>query len=533
MGENLEYLNMFAQFPIALRRFLKHRLTLEEARRIVRERMELRAENLLRLAAQNIYNYPRSPYLALLEHAGCELGDLRALVKAKGLEGALRELRAAGVYIAFEEFKGRKPIVRNGLQLRVTERDFDNPFARRDFTLPTGGSTGRASSVGVDLDHIAAHAPNQLITLSAQGLLNVPNVIWYGILPDFTPSKLLLQFYIDQVPKIWFSHIGWRDSSSWLKYDAATSYILFWMRIFGAKTALPRIVRLGDAHIIARTVAALSQVHGQCFLSTQISRAVRVAVAARQAGLDFTGVTIRGGGEPITPGKVRAIEQSGARYLSNYATTDTGGALASGCARPADAGDVHLHKDNFALVTFPHPVESFGVTVPAFNVTTLSPTAPKLMLNVELDDYGVVEERGCGCELETYGYTTHLRGIRSFSKLTGEGVTLIGDELIRILDQVLPARFGGSPLDYQWVEQEDSHGLTRMALIVSPRVALDDERAVIECVLNALRESSGMADAARMIWQHAETLQIKRMEPIWSGRGKLMPLHLDRASRKP
>lgn len=532
MGENSEYLKMFAQFPFALRRFLKHKLTLEAAQRIVRERMVHREENLLRIIAQNIYNVPRSPYLALLKHAGCEFGDLQELVKQKGVEGALRDLRAAGVYVAFEEFKGRKPIVRNGLQLQVTARDFDNPFARRDFTLPTGGSTGRASSVGVDLDHIAATAPNQLITLAAQGLLNVPNVIWYGILPDFTPSKLLAQVYMDQVPEAWFSHIGWRDSNSWVKYDVAMSYILFWMRVFGAKIRLPRVVRVSDAQTIAHAVAAILKTHGQCFLSTQISRAVRVAVAAQEAGLDFTGVTIRGGGEPITPGKVHAIERSGARYLSNYSATDTGGALASACAQPADASDVHLFKDKFALITFPHQVASFGVTVPAFNVTTLLPTAPKLMLNVEIDDYGIVEERRCGCALESYGYTTHLRDIRSYGKLTGEGVTLIGNELVHILDQVLPARFGGSPLDYQWIEEEDGHGLTRLSLIISPRVSLDDERAVIECVLKTLRESSAGADAARMVWQHAETIQIKRMEPIWSGRGKLMPLHLDRVSPK-
>ena len=45
---------------------------------------------------------------------------------------------------------------------------------------------------------------------------------------------------------------------------------------------------------------------------------------------------------------------------------------------------------------------------------------------------------------EGYGFTTHLREVRSYSKLTGEGVTLIGDEMIHLLEHVLPARFGGS-----------------------------------------------------------------------------------------
>ena len=40
MNETLEYLQTFARFPFALRHFLKQRLTLDEAKQIVRERME-------------------------------------------------------------------------------------------------------------------------------------------------------------------------------------------------------------------------------------------------------------------------------------------------------------------------------------------------------------------------------------------------------------------------------------------------------------------------------------------------------------
>jgi hypothetical protein len=131
MNETFEYIKTFTQFPFALRRFLKHRLTVEEAKQIVHDRMEHREENFLRVVERSIYGYPRSPYLALLKMAGCELGDLRTVMKQKGLEGSLRQLREEGVYVTFEEFKGRKPIVRSGLTIPVQARDFDNPFARR------------------------------------------------------------------------------------------------------------------------------------------------------------------------------------------------------------------------------------------------------------------------------------------------------------------------------------------------------------------------------------------------------------------
>lgn len=532
MNETLEYLKTFAKFPLALRRFARHSLTLDEAKRIVRQRMERREERFLRIVERSIYGYPPSPYLALLEMAGCEPGDLREMVKQRGLEETLRALREAGVYVTFEEFKGRQPIVRHGMEIVVTPWDFDNPFARRHFAYQTGGSTGAASNVSADLDQIAARAPHDILTLAAHSMLDAPSAIWRGILPVSTLGSMLRRAHIGHLPERWFSPIGWRDSKHWLKYGAATCYIILWMRLFGMRVPLPEIVHADQALVVARWVAETLKTHGQCLLYTQVSHAVRVCLAAQEAGFDLIGATIKGGGEPPTPAKVRQMERAGVRYISNYAMTEAG-SIASGCAQPIDGSDVHLFKDAYALFAYPYTIEGTGITVPAFNLTTLLPTAPKLMLNVQMDDYGIIEERRCGCELETYGYTTHLRQIRSYSKLTGEGVTLIGTEMLRILEEVLPARFGGSPLDYQMMEAEDEQGFTRLYLVISPRVGIVDESTVIEVMLNALRQSSPMADAARTVWQHAQTIQVKRMEPVWTGRGKLMPLHIQRRTIDP
>jgi hypothetical protein len=105
VNETLAYLKTFAQLPLVLRRFAHQTLTLDEAKRIVRERMERREEHFLRVVERSIYGYPSSPYLALLRMAGCELGDLRQMVHHKGLEDTLRALREAGVYVTFEEFR--------------------------------------------------------------------------------------------------------------------------------------------------------------------------------------------------------------------------------------------------------------------------------------------------------------------------------------------------------------------------------------------------------------------------------------------
>jgi hypothetical protein len=256
---------------------------------------------------------------------------------------------------------------------------------------------------------------------------------------------------------------------------------------------------------------------------------MRVCIAAREEGLDLTGATFMAGGEPPTPAKVRGITDTGALWLPFYPITGVG-LVGLGCASPADGNDLHFVKDALALIQHPRRVPGSEITVNAFHFTHLLPSAGKLLLNVESDDYGLIETRSCGCPLEGYGYTEHLRDVRSFRKLTGEGVTLVGSEMVRILEEVLPARFGGSPLDYQLLEEEDEQGFTRVSVLVSPRIEIADETAVVEAVLEALRRSSAAADLARAVWSQAGTLRIKRMEPIWTDRGKLMPLHLRRRS---
>src|SRR5581483_7837205 len=147
------------------------------------------------------------------------------------------------------------------------------------------------------------------------------------------------------------------------------------------------------------------------------------------------------------------------------------------------------------------------------------------------DDYGVLERRGCGCALETLGFAVHVREVRSFSKLTGEGVTLVGSEMLRVLEEVLPARFGGSPLDYQLAEEEDERGFTRLSLVVSPRLGPLDEAAAVALVLEAIGQGSLAGELARSLWTQAGTLRVARREPTTTGRGKSLPLHFERRAR--
>lgn len=527
MSENFAYVKMLARLPFALRQFLREPLSLERAREIVRARMQQREENFLQIVERGIYKYAASPYLPLLQMARCEMGDVRNLVKQKGLEATLKTLREAGVYISFEEFKGRAPMIRNGQLWNVQPRDFDNPLAEQHFGSESGGSTGKPTARTRNVQFDLEQAPHQMLAYAAHNVLDAPLALWRGILPDHSSLSLILRGAAMGKPTArWFTHIGYRDSKHWVKYDLATLYFVFLLRLNGVAAPFPEHVPLDQANVIARWIAETLQQHSQCIVGTQVSRALRVALAAQDAGLDLTGAMFMIAGEPPTPAKLREIERTGARHFPTYGAEQ--GRMAMGCANPLDGNDLHLLLDLFAVISHPQPVPGFEMTVPTLNVTCLATSAPRLMLNVQVDDYGIVEERHCGCPLEELGWTTHLRDIHSYHKLTGEGVTMVGSEMIQILEEVLPARFGGSPLDYQLSEYENERGFTRLALIISPRVPINNEQAVMEVMLNALRASSAQSDAARSVWESGRVLEIKRAEPVWTARGKLMPLHIQR-----
>jgi hypothetical protein len=518
----------FARLATGLRRYLRTPLSRDAAHATLRQRLARREESFLAMVERAIFGLPSSPYRRLLSLAGCELGDLQRLVRSQGLEGTLRTLRAEGVYVTFEEFKGREPMVRGGTVIPVTTGDFGNPFLQHHFWIETGGSTGRAMRISTDLAWLADMAPYRLVAFEAQGLSGVPKALWGGMLPAAASlNALLMSAPTGDFPRHWFTPIAARELTSSLKYPLATYGIIAMGRLHGVPLPWPKHVSPEHAEVIARWAAAAVQRAGACHVGTSASMALRVCAAAEAGGIDLTGVVFSGGSEPMTPAKAAGIRRAGARSSPSYFSTEAG-AMGMSCGNPADDNDQHLLSDSLVLIQHPRAVPGSTTVVDAFNVTTLLPTSPLVMLNVELDDYGIVERRSCGCPFETLGFTHHIREIRSYRKLTGEGVTLVGSDMERILEGVLPARFGGTPLDYQIAEEEDAGGFTRLRLVVSPRVQGAADADLIDCVLQELAKSGAGADHARAVWTRAGTLTVKRAEPVWTDRGKLLPLHLGR-----
>jgi len=510
---------MYGRFLSGLRPYLRTRTTLEDARASMARRLAGREQTLLRVAERGFFGHRQSPYREMLEIAGCTYGDFREMVRSRGMEAALRSLRQAGVYFTFEEFKGRAPVVRGGREIAIRQEQFDNPYLSHYYGTHTGGSTGTPARVSTDLTHLAVQAEQRLLLMEAHGIFGMPFSIWRPPLPSGSGiNSVLRAARWGRPPDHWFTPLVHEDFRPSLKYRLANSATVALGRLYGANLPWPEAVPLDGAIRIAEWMVAARDRHGGAVLNTTVSNGVRIAVAAIEAGLDLGGTVLYMAGEPLTPAKAARIAESGARHMTDYGAAETG-RIAVGCAAPLSESDVHVLLDTIFVLAWPREVPGSGEEVTSFHITSLDPSTPKLMLNVEFDDCGILEERSCGCPLEGLGLTTHLRSIRSFGKLVGEGVSLLGSEMSHVLEVVLPARFGGSPLDYQ-LEESDEDGFTRLTLVVSPRVALADERQVIGVVLQALREISAAADVARAFWQQGDTFRVRRGEPYTTSRGK-------------
>jgi len=519
---------IYGRFLRGLPRYLREPVTLTQARESVRSGLRRREENFTATVEKLIFGVPSSPYLPLLELAGCSVSDFRALVKDRGVEGSLRRLREEGVYFTFEEYKGRTPVMRSGREFPIQEWQFDNPFLTHYYRNSSSGSTGSATATSTDLVHLAGEASHRMLLLDSHGLSGAPFSVWRPALPSGSGlNNVLRQARMGRPVDRWFTPLVPGEYRTALRYRLATAATIRVGRACGSDLVQPEPVALDDAVIIARYLADTVRAQGGACLSTTVSCGLRISLAAREAGLGLDGASLMVAGEPPTVAKVRGMERSGAHVFSDYGAVETG-RVALGCTHPDHHTDMHVTTDTVALILFPRTVPESGETVNSIHITSLVPTMPKLLLNMELDDFGEMQERDCGCPLGALGLRTHLWKVRSYRKLVSEGVTLIGSDMIRILEEVLPERFGGSPLDYQLVEDENEDGFTRLSLHIDPRLSLPSDEEVVSAILDALTRANVAAALARAHWAAAGSFRIVRESPRVSPRGKQAPLRVVR-----
>ena len=513
-----------ARFLARLPGYLRHPHDLATARAILDRRLAAREEDFLSLVRQRIYQHPNNPYRELLRLAGCELGDMARLVQAEGLEGALRSLYRHGVYLTVEELKGRRPIARGGTTVDWDPAGFRKPASSARFAAQTSGSRGARTPVVLDLDFLADLAVNRALALAARGGRDWRVAYWD--VPGGGLGAILVAAKAGAVPVRWFSPVDPELPGCHPRYRWSARLARYGSLVGGRALPVPRHVSVADPRPIAQWMASVLARGETPFLTTYSSPAVRLCRAAQADGIRLEGARLALYGEPVTEARVAIIQKAGASVIPVYTAMESG-RIGDGCLAPAAADEVHFFQDSHAMIQPGAADARPGLPTGALLLTSLRATAPVTLLNASMGDQAVVSERACGCPLEALGWKTHLHTIRSYEKLTAGGMTFLDVDVIRVLEQVLPERFGGAPTDYQLVEGRAENEHPRVRLLVHPALGTLDTEAVRRAFIEALGQGSGSERIMAMVWGDADVLRVERRPPIVTESGKILHLHLD------
>ena len=517
---SLNDLALGIRFLSGLPRFLHGQVDGVSAARIIQDRLRSREQTFLDLARKVLFGRPDSPYRPLLDRSGCRYGDLERMVRGDGLEQALIRLFQEGVYLSVEEYKGRREVIRGSCRFRVNPQILRNPFSRIQVPVQSSGSRSARTPILIGLDHIAACAVNTCHFLHLHGGDDWEMADWE--VPGGGALFRLLKFSRwGRRPVRWFSHIDpsspglhprYRWSARWLRWGS-----------FMSGAPLPGIqhVSVEDPLPIARWITAVLARNKTPLLFTFPSSALRLTEAARRAGFDLAGAKFLVGGEPITSTRLEIVKGAGAELFPRYGSIECG-PIGYGCFRPRHPDEVHLHQDLFALIQAGQAGKEAGLPPRALLITTLAPSAPFIFINVSLGDEAEMDDRPCGCSLERGGLGLRLHTIRSFEKLTGGGMTFFDADIIRILEDVLPSRFGGSATDFQLLEQESGLGESVLYLLVHPRLGPLDNTKVAKVFLESVSAGDGVSRVMGLNWQALNLLRVERRPPVSTASGKIL-----------
>jgi len=508
---------MALRYGFGLPRFFLKPLSLEECYALVRRRVEEREENFLAQLRRSVYPNPQSPYARLLRWAGCEYEDAERMVRQKGLEKTLKKLSDAGVYITIREYKGKTPIERAGLSFQAQPEDFDNPLVVPSLEGRSSGTRGSPVRTKIDFDFLTERAAEDAVLFDALGLYEKPYAFWKAT------SRNVLCAAKAGIPLVkWFLPL----SSN--RNKLALYYAIVMGRLLGYGLPWPQPIRSDQAYKVAEWLEEKSRAVPVIALKTFPSSAVRVCAAARERGLDISATHFITSGEPLTPSREELIKATGCKVVSLYDSSETG-TIGAGCIN-STGDDVHLLKGHIAVIQQNRLVGYTEATVHALQVTAFLPSAPKVLINMENGDYARLESRRCGCKLDELGLTDHLSHIRSYEKLTSEGMTFFAGDLVRVLEEVLPSRFGGGPLDYQAIEEEGKDGLSHLNLIVSPKVGKIEEKMLVRTVLEELTKNGGSGRMMARVWKEAGTVRVRREDPRPTKGGKVFSFQVETVS---
>jgi len=512
----------FVQFAYGLRRAVRYPFDDPEA--VLAENLRRRENSFLDLLRRVVFANPANPYYQMLQEAGCEQGDVEGLVKKQGLDAALEQLLRAGVHLSNNEFKGRQPIVRGRRHIPASQSDFLNPLVRDVWRrYLSSGSTSHPTAAPESLAYFAHREYARAIGF---GQLGVKDRLWLqvsAILP--APHGITRQIWNQKLGltvDCWYARAEGTRSRYYFWATRALMAELKWMGVPAPPlTGLPP----NDFSPVVRRIAAARAEGVLAFVNGPPSACVRIASAALEHGLDISGTRFWASGETLSVAKVQAIHRAGAEAYSAYLATEVGAAGMS-CPHYEGQNTVHHFHETTAIVTRRQAIPALGGEVNALLFTNLHPSSSFFLINFELGDHGIIRPASCNCRFAKLGFDRVISEIYGYTKLTAHGGRLLAGDMIRIIEQVLPDRFGGSPSDYQLAELEVSEHAgapqTRILLRVNPRlsgISLDEVRA---CFFEEVRKLFGGSHAAS-IWSHADAVRVVAQPPVAGRTGKVLP----------
>ncbi len=501
------------------------------ARSLLQKRIAAREDNFLRLAERSIFQYSRSPYLPLLAAKRIAFSDLKSWVSKHGLEASLRILELEGVYFTVDEFKGKVPVRRKGIKFICEEEMFDNPYLSFVYEVRSGATRSAGTRIRIDFDYLHQRSLYDAFLLDLHGCLAAPIANWFPVFPGAPGINSSLRFaHIGKPVQRWFSQVVEDQVRVNWEKKWGTKTIFAVHRLYGCPLAEPEYAGLNDALRIAQWASEALNEHPNCVIYTFAASAVRVCIAAAEANLNLKGAKFLVTGEPLTPHKKKEIESIGAAAIPVYGISEAG-VIAAGCnGAHSESDHCHLYKDTTAIITHQQVVPNFDLCLNSYLFTTLLYESPKLLLNVGMGDFGDLDLTSCKCGFGELGFDTSLSNIRSYEKLTGEGVTFVDTDFVRIIEKELPEIFGGKSTDYQLIEEEDSKGFTHLQLLVSPRVGDVNEGEVLGKFMTLLKHGEASpeswAQSGVEMWRQSSMVRIRREYPVSTASGKILPFQL-------
>jgi hypothetical protein len=511
----------YARMTLGIYEYLRT-VPFADPQRVIREQLAHREGIFLELVRKVIFADPRNPYCQMFRLAGCTLEDLAQAVARDGLEATLAALYRQGVYVSHDEFKGSMPIVRSGQHIPARTSSFLNPLVSARIVGTSSGSRGKGTSSPLSSRLRLYREAQTWLRLQELGLQGRAHVEVKPILPSTTGlGSCLWARRLGRRVERWFADGGTlRDSGH---YRWATHGMILASNILGGGVPFPSYLPPNDFDAVAAWIAARRAKTVPCFVSSFTSPAVRIAAAALDRGMDIRGTVFLVAGEALTDAKCAVIAAAGAEAYNSYPISELG-LVGHACRHMKGGNSVHLFKDSLAVIGHRRPAPLTDVEVNSLLCTNLLPFASYILINAEVNDSGSIEPARCDCLFSRIGFTEQVRDINSFGKLTGQGMTLVGTDIVRILEEVLPARLGGLPGDYQLVEHEGP-SQTQLTLRVRPRAGLPSPALVRERFMKEIRNYFGGALASRT-WGHAEGVSVVIADPITTITGKVLPLHL-------